>query len=174
MIFLIAGPATNAATMTVISNMLGRRALFIFLGFLIAGSFAAGIATDAFFGWFPELLPDFSTLGAHHMSGLSWLEIISGALLGALTLYHVGGQIMAKLKKPDKPAAGDLVLKVPDMTCQHCVATISKAAGRVPGVGKISADPATKLVILNLSEDADPDAAVEAIKEAGYHPEKEN
>jgi uncharacterized membrane protein YraQ (UPF0718 family)/copper chaperone CopZ len=174
LIFLIAGPATNAATMTVVSNMLGRRALFIFLGFLIAGSFAAGIATDVFFGWFPGLLPDFSTVGAHHMSGLSWIEIGGGAFLGALTLYHLGGQIMAKLKKPKKPAAGDLVLKVPDMTCQHCVATITKAAGRVPGVGKVSADPATKLVILNLSGDADPDAAVEAIKEAGYHPEKEN
>jgi len=172
LIFLIAGPATNAATMTVVSKMLGRRALFIFLGFLVAGSFAAGIATDAFFGWFPALLPDFSTVGAHHMSGLSWLEIISGAFLGALTLYHVGRQIMAKLQKPKKPATGDLVLKVPDMTCQHCVATITKAAGRVPGVGKVSADPATKLVILNLSGDADPDAAVEAIKEAGYHPEK--
>jgi uncharacterized membrane protein YraQ (UPF0718 family)/copper chaperone CopZ len=172
LIFLIAGPATNAATMTVVSNMLGRRALFIFLGFLIAGSFAAGIATDAFFGWFPALLPDFSTVGMHDMSGLSLFEIISGAFLGALTLYHLGLQIRAKLSKPGKPAAGDLVLKVPDMTCHNCAASITKAAGQVPGVGKINADPATKLVILNLSGDADPDAAVKAIKEAGFHPER--
>lgn len=108
LIFLIAGPATNAATMTVISNMLGRRALFIFLGFIIAGSFAAGIATDAFFGWFPALLPDLSVAGMHDMSGLSLFEIISGAFLGALTLYHVGRQIKAKLVKP--PAAD----------CPHC------------------------------------------------------
>jgi len=115
LIFLIAGPATNAATMTVVSNMLGRRALFIFLGFLIAGSFAAGIATDAFFGWFPALLPDFSTLGAHHMSGLSWLEIVSGALLGALTLYHVGRQIKTRFARPP-------VDETPEATCPHCAA----------------------------------------------------
>jgi len=115
LIFLIAGPATNAATMTVVSNLLGRRALLIFLGFLIAGSFAAGIATDAFFGWFPGLLPDFSALGAHHMSGLSWLEIVSGALLGALTLYHVGRQIRARFTRPP-------VDETPEATCPHCAA----------------------------------------------------
>jgi copper chaperone CopZ len=109
----------------------------------------------------------------HDMSGLSLFEIISGAFLGALTFYHLGRQIKAKLSKPAKPAAGDLVLKVPDMTCEHCVATITKAAGKVPGVGKISADPATKLVVLNLSDSTDPDAAIKAIKEAGYHPERE-
>jgi len=165
----------GGATSTTCADRLqgaGRRALFIFLGFIIAGSFAAGIAADAFFGWFPALLPDLSVVGHQHMSGLSLFEIISGALLGALTLYHIGRQIKAKMSRTKKPAAGDLVLKVPDMTCQHCVATITKAAGKVPGVGKVSADPATKLVILNLSDSADPDAAVEAIKEAGYHPER--
>jgi hypothetical protein len=115
LIFLIAGPATNAATMTVVSNMLGRRALFIFLGFLIGGSFAAGIATDAFFGWFPALLPDFSAIGMHDMSGLSVFEIISGAFLGLLTLYHLGKQIAAKIRKPP---AGD----APVAACPRCAA----------------------------------------------------
>lgn len=174
LIFLLAGPATNAATMTVVSNMLGRRALFIFLGFLIAGSFAAGIATDAFFGWFPALLPDFSAIGMHDMSGLSVFEIISGAFLGSLTLYHLGLQIKAKLKKPPQPAAGDLVLKVPDMTCEHCVATITKAAGKVPGVGKVNVDLGAKLVMLNLSDQAEPETAIKAIEEAGYHPKRED
>jgi copper chaperone CopZ len=107
------------------------------------------------------------------MSGLSLFEIISGAFLGALVLYHLGVQIKAKLKKPARPSAGDVVLKVPDMTCQHCVSTITSAAGKIPGVEKVSADPATKLVILNLSAPADADAAVKAIEEAGYHPERE-
>lgn len=99
LIFLLVGPATNAATMTVVSNMLGRRALFIFLGLLIAGSIAAGVAADAFFGWFPALLPDFSTAGGYDASGLSLLEIVSGAFLGVVTFYHLGRQIAAKLRK---------------------------------------------------------------------------
>jgi uncharacterized membrane protein YraQ (UPF0718 family)/copper chaperone CopZ len=173
LIFLLSGPATNAASFTMVSSLLGRRSLFIYLGFLIAGSFAAGMATDAFFGWFPALLPDFSGVGLHDMSGLSVFEIISGAFLGALTFYHLGRQIAAKLRKSPKAAAGDVVLKVPDMACEHCASTITTAAGKVPGVGKISADSATKLVILNLTGPADADAAVQAIEEAGFHPERD-
>ncbi len=173
LIFLLVGPATNAASVTMVSSLLGRRALFIYLGLLVAGSLAAGIATDAFFGWFPALLPDFSAVGFHDMSGLSLFEIVSGAILGALTLYHLGRQIKSKLSKPAKPSPGEIVLKVPDMTCQRCAGTITKAASQVPGVGNIRADPATKLVILSLSENANADAAVEAIRKAGYHPVKE-
>jgi uncharacterized membrane protein YraQ (UPF0718 family)/copper chaperone CopZ len=173
LIFLLVGPATNAASITMVSSLLGRRALFIYLGLLVGGSFAAGIATDAFFGWFPALLPDFSAVGFHDMSGLSLLEILSGTFLGALTLYHLGRQIKAKLSKPVRPSAGEVVLKVPDMTCQHCASTITSAAGKVPGVGNVRADPATKLVILNLSENANAEAAVEAIQKAGYHPVEE-
>ena len=60
------------------------------------------------------------------------------------------------------------------MTCQHCAATITKAAGRVPGVGKVDVDLASKLVILNLSDPTDTDAAVKAIEEAGYHPQRDS
>lgn len=172
LIFLISGPATNAATMTVVSGMLGRRALVIYLAFLAVGAFAAGIATDVFFGWFPAFLPDFSAVGTHSMGVLSILEIVGGLFLGVLTVYHLGKQIAVKLSKTQKPIPDGFVLKVPDMTCQHCVATITNAVDKLPGVGKVSADPATKLVSLDLSGAADKDAAVQAIKDAGFHPKR--
>ena len=46
LIFLIAGPATNAATVTVVSNMLGKKTLFIYLGVLTVGTLGMGAATD--------------------------------------------------------------------------------------------------------------------------------
>jgi uncharacterized membrane protein YraQ (UPF0718 family)/copper chaperone CopZ len=172
LIFLLVGPATNAATITVVSDMLGRRALVIYLAFLTVGAFAAGIATDAVFAWFPALLPDFSAAGAHGMGVLSIPEIVGGVFLGALTLYHLGTQITVKLSQVKKPTPDGFVLEVPDMTCQHCATTITNAVGKLPGVRDVSADPATKLVNLDLSNAADQDTAVQAIKAAGFHPKK--
>jgi copper chaperone CopZ len=170
LVFLVSGPATNAATVTVVSKLLGRRALFIYLAFLIVGSFLAGMATDALFTWFPGWLPDFSVSGHHHMEGLSLFEIISGAFLGALTVFHVGKQLYGKLARPKKPDPGNFVLKVPDMTCQHCVATITNAVSGLPGVRGVNADPGTKLVYLDLADSQDSTEAVQAIEKAGYHP----
>ena len=139
----------------------------IYLALLTTGAFAAGIATDAIFGWFPSLLPDvFVASGSHGMGGLSAFELVSGALLGVLTLWHLGRQIASKLGKKNKLARGAVVLKVPDMTCQHCARTITGAVCDLPGVREVRADPATKLVSLDLQDDADAHRALQAIEDA--------
>jgi uncharacterized membrane protein YraQ (UPF0718 family) len=50
LVFLLVGPATNAATMTVVARVLGARRLRIYLGSIIAVAVAAGLAVDAFGG----------------------------------------------------------------------------------------------------------------------------
>ena len=170
--FLLAGPATNAATVTVVSGMLGRRALVIYLTMLTSGAFATGIVTDAFFGWFPSLLPDMAASGIHGSEGLSWFELACGALLGVLTAWHLAKQLKAKLGAGKKKIVdGALVLKVPDMTCQHCARTITGAVCDLPGVRGVQADSTTKLVSLDLDGEADAGEAVRAIENAGFHPE---
>lgn len=37
-------------------------------------------------------------------------------------------------------------LTAPDISCGHCVATINKAVGSMPGVSKVAADEQTKQV----------------------------
>jgi copper ion binding protein len=171
LIFLIAGPATNAATVTVIYRMVGKRALVIYLGLLVAGSFAAALVTDAFFATYPSLLPTLSAAG-HHAGHLSRLEILSGAVLGALTLFHLARQLAARfgLNRKGETAMATTRFKVEDMTCQHCVRTIEGAVGELPGVRSVHADPASKLVSLDLDDDADTEAVTRAITDAGYHP----
>lgn len=51
LIFLLAGPATNAASLTVISRMLGKRATAVYLAAIVVISFAAGIAVNALYAW---------------------------------------------------------------------------------------------------------------------------
>ncbi len=48
LVFLLAGPATNAATIAVVGRLLGARHLRIYLGAIIFTSLAAGLLLDAF------------------------------------------------------------------------------------------------------------------------------
>ncbi len=47
LVFLLVGPATNLATMTVVGRLLGRRHLGVYLGAIVLVSLAAGLLVDA-------------------------------------------------------------------------------------------------------------------------------
>lgn len=59
-----------------------------------------------------------------------------------------------------------IVLSVPQITCDHCVRAIREEVGAVAGVRAVEVDLATKTV--RVSGDADPAAVRDAIGEAGY------
>jgi copper chaperone len=59
-----------------------------------------------------------------------------------------------------------LVLKVPEMSCGHCVATIEKAVRSVDPSAQVAADVVAKSVRVETSA---PEAAIRAaMSEAGY------
>lgn len=64
-----------------------------------------------------------------------------------------------------------LTLKVPDMSCGHCVASISASVGKVPGVQGVDVDLGTKRVEV-AGEGLDPAAVAVAVRDAGYEPER--
>lgn len=39
-----------------------------------------------------------------------------------------------------------VTLSAPDISCEHCVATVQKAVGELPGVDSVSASAETKLI----------------------------
>ncbi|MCP4605994.1 MAG: permease [Proteobacteria bacterium] len=170
LVFLIAGPATNAATVTVISGMLGKRALTIYLSFLIVGSLVAGAAADAVFTGFPSLLPEIIQGAAHGENGLKAYETITGVGLGLLVMYHLMKPLVARFR--NKKRDEDMFqLKVPDMNCQHCSGAIKNAISGLTGVKNVDANPTTKIVKIDMEEDVDRDAVAQAIIDAGFHPE---
>ena len=172
LIFLLAGPATNAATVAVVYRMLGRRAFTVYSVVLVAGVFLAGLATDAFFGWFPALLPEIAHHGAHAMGGLSVLELTCGAILVLASAYHLFGKKIMSARNQQDMGPDALTVKVPDMNCQHCVQSITKAVSGLDGFKDIHADPSSKLVKLAFVGAVDGRAVMAAIEDAGFHPEE--
>ena len=60
-------------------------------------------------------------------------------------------------------------MKVPDMTCSHCVDTIRKAVGGVDSLAFCDIDLASKSV--SVESGLPPSDFVEALEEVGYSPQ---
>ena len=75
LVFLLAGPATNVATLSMVSGMLGKRSVAIYLAAIVVCSFAMGLLVDFLYvtfqiqpmavaGQAAELLPDWIKFGS--------------------------------------------------------------------------------------------------------------
>jgi copper chaperone len=68
----------------------------------------------------------------------------------------------------------DVVLSVPDVSCEHCVKTINGALGELTGVANVSTDIPTKTVHLSYDPSQTSIEKVEAVlDDAGYTVAKE-
>jgi len=64
-----------------------------------------------------------------------------------------------------------LTLKVPDMSCGHCVSSVSDAVRGLPGVTDVDVDLESKLVEVD-GDGVDVAPVEQAIRDAGYEPER--
>ncbi len=63
----------------------------------------------------------------------------------------------------------DVVISVPDMSCDHCVKTINAALGALPGVERVQSDLQTKQVHLCYMPERVSMQQIEAtLDDAGY------
>lgn len=85
LVFLVSGPATNAAAISMVWNLIGKQAMVVYLSTIAACAFIAGILLDKVVG------PDGgrALLNAHshvHSDGVSWLGTLSAIVLVAILL----------------------------------------------------------------------------------------
>ncbi len=179
-VFLIAGPATNVATLTVFTRALGKRVVAVYLGTIVVVSLAFGLA----FEWiFPGAsLP--VAMVHHHDHGvlgtIRWWEWASSAVLVAAlgrALWVRGGRWMAArrpvpLISPPQPQLGEpsmdiINLDVQGMTCQHCTGTVEKALGAIEGVRAVDITLESGRVVV-YGNGLDPATLVAAVVDRGY------
>lgn len=96
LVLLMAGPATNAATITVIKKVFGNRTLFSYLGSIIIGAMVFGVLINHFLPreWF---LINHHAEHLHHAHELipTWLQICSTIILVGLI---INGYLLQYLK----------------------------------------------------------------------------
>ena len=140
LVFLMAGPATNVATMTVIGKTMGRKSLFVYLGTIIGGAVLFGMLTN----W---LIPtDLIMRHVVHIHGNGehemlpkWVQVGSSFLLIGSLIIGYFYERFEKSKK--KTIAMNLkTLKVEGMTCSHCEASVTRNLLKLDGIEEVLAD----------------------------------
>jgi hypothetical protein len=131
LVFLMAGPATNAATILAVRRGLGWRALAIYLGTIIAGSMLGGVAFERLgaAGWIDASLPH-APHGPHNHTHGAWWQVASAlaltvwvarlAILDARRLLPRAGKANAASDAPSQ------TIVVAGMTCKNCVAKLER------------------------------------------------
>ncbi len=163
LVFLMAGPATNVATLGAVYRSLGKRVLAIYLGTVAVMSIVLGLAFDWVLG---------SRVAAVrlHGGGGSPLQVISALAVAGILVFLLGRRFIARIKGPlqPRPQTGEeLVLPIRGMTCQHCVTTVRNALEALPGVESAEPDLPAKLVRVR-GENLDREELARAVRQAGY------
>lgn len=145
LVFLMAGPATNVATMMVISNTMGKKAFFIYLATIVGGALFFGTVVNEFLpaSWF-----DMSHMGSHeHVMGGSWINALSTLLLFGLILVAIWNKwlknkLISKksIKMEEAMNPFYTTISVEGMTCNHCRSTVENNISAIEGVKEVTAD----------------------------------
>jgi hypothetical protein len=113
-VLLLAGPATNVATMSWVIKDLGVRALVIYLAVIAAVALGAGTAFDAFFAE-SLVLAERAPAGGHTPGGLwEWTKAIGAAAIAGLLVWALVTRFWPSADRGDGDGGGCCSEENPD------------------------------------------------------------
>lgn len=159
LVLLMAGPASNVASILIINKVLGRKTLAVYLFSIIAGAvvFALGIDYLLPAGWFTAPLSCMQDCCAEQPG---WFSILCTGLmilllLNALSPHKLfGGHHHCHCHDCEvQPSARSFGIR--GMNCHHCAANAQKAIAAVKGVEQVtvSLEEETAYVTGNFSDE---------------------
>lgn len=174
LVFLMAGPATNAATITVIGKVMGRKTLFSYLAAIIGGALFFGLLIDHLFprAWFTYAIHNMHH-GSHvHDMLPAWLGYSSLVLLVGLSAYALFNKYVLQTirfrNEPIKITTMDqITVKVEGMTCNHCKMNVENKILSIEGVKEVKVDLASSMVKIS-GEQVDLEQVKTGVESIGY------
>ena len=130
-VFLMAGPATNIATISVIINTLGKKIVYIYLSTIFTCSIIFGALINKF------IIINLNSMN-HQMNHNNWLNILSGLLLLAVCIYAISSKFFIKDVIENLKIKADLSFIVKGMTCNHCKETVTEAINTCDGIQDVT------------------------------------
>jgi uncharacterized membrane protein YraQ (UPF0718 family)/copper chaperone CopZ len=172
--FLIAGPATNAATVTTVSRVLGRRTMIIYLMTVALSAFGGGLLLDWLMPWAAEAIPLFSHQGHLH-EGVRWFDHVAGAVLVFVMIFSwwlsrrqghaCGCEEGGTCGTNDETQSLDFAVE--GMNCSHCSGSVHRAVTEMDGVTvcRVQLDEGRAMV---MGRDLDAAKVVDVIESLGF------
>ena len=172
LVFLMTGPATNAATIATVWKTMGSRTAAAYLLTVAGMAVGSGLLLDALFdvqNWDPkpvgmEMIP-------------MWLQIASAVVLLAV--------IVLAMVRPPRPGDGDdhsadeaadnhdehgsasVTVDISGMTCSHCADTVRRAFLESPGIRCVNVDLRAGQAVI-IGADLDENTIRQAVEGLGY------
>lgn len=137
--FLVAGPASNAASLTVVGSLLGRRVMLIYLATVVASAVGGGLLLDQLLRVWPLSWND-AVLCLHHERGISWAShlwaVVILAVIGWAYLYS---RRESRRERVESDHRTDRLWRwrVEGMRCGHCEAAVRRCVAELSGVGSV-------------------------------------
>lgn len=177
LVLLMAGPAVNAASILVISKVMGKKTLILYLSSIILGAVCFGLGIDYLLPreWFTTPLIQMQSC---HQEGGNYLHLGSSILLIFLLInafiqrYRTpsacschGHQCACQTGEKEE----SWIITVKGMTCNHCKNNVEKAILKVKGVTQAEANLSSGQVVIYGK--ADQKAVFQAIESIGFEVE---
>ena len=159
MVFLMAGPATNIATLGAVYRAFGSRILAVYIINIVIGSAAFGLGYEALFG---DVVVN--TMSTHEHS--AWWMVLGAVVLSAMLLWFAIEDLRAFLSRRQALASSTSVnIKVEGMTCGGCASRLERLLLATDGVESASVSIEDKrAVVVGLSAAE----VTEVIHKAGF------
>lgn len=145
LIFLMLGPATNIASITVLNKTLGKKFVVIYLSSLIFCSVIFGLLLNYFFLTYDFQLTN-STYFSLHSEKFSLVNQISAILLISLILYSF---FSSNFIKTNTIMNSSQKYQVDGMSCSHCKMSVEKNISKLNGVEKAEVDLSSKTLLID-------------------------
>lgn len=178
LVLLMAGPAINAASILVISKVMGKKTLTLYLTSIISGAIIFGLGIDYLLPreWFTAPLAQIQS--CHH-DGINYLHLGSFILLAILLM----NAFIQRYRTPapcachrhhcachsEEEDKEKWTITIKGMTCNHCKNNVEKAILKVEGVTQAEANLNSGQVVIHGK--ADQTAIVQAIESIGFEVE---
>jgi len=162
LVFLMTGPATNAATLTTVWKTMGRRTAGIYLGTVAASALSFGLLLDYIY----------TASGSGVVTGMPWMIPGSVKAASALALVAIVAASFFRKSKVGEEMVIDgtkqrIRITIRGMTCDHCARSIQRALMESPGVESAVVDFKKGEAVVT-GRDLDAAAFRRAIEELGY------
>lgn len=166
LVFLMAGPATNVATLGAVYRTLGGRALATYLSTIIRGSIIAGLL-------FGTMVPTVPTSRLSHTHEVESWSVVSGGILAGIIFWFSFQDVRHWLRRfsSSQATAPRHILHITGMKCGACANRLERQLGNSDGVeqASVSFEDAQASVYSTLSDEE----LKQRIRGAGFEVDEE-
>lgn len=167
LVLLMAGPATNVASILVIGKVFGKRSLVVYLFSIIVGAMAGGLIIDCLLPveWFTGNLAQLAPSMPCCCAPTPYFNIICSVVFSALLVWaFVAKKISSDKQKQNIKMKKEYRIK--GMMCNHCKANVETNLAKVAGVKSVTVDLTSGIAYVEGNPNHDD--IVATIKSLGY------